>query len=404
MIRFVHTADLHIGRRLSQMSLEEDQAYLLHELVELVQNVQADALIIAGDVFDSPTPSEAALRLWSDFLLDLAHFNICTLVVGGNHDSGARLAYGGLFAAEQGIHIAGELTEEIAHVRVGACTFWLLPFVRPADVRTWAARQEIDAGSVVDYTSAVALLCEYIRAQEAFQQGAQVLIAHQFVTAHGVSPLRSDSEQLSLGTLDNVDVSVFDGFDYVALGHVHRPQRIGRDTVRYAGSPLAYSTSEIGQHKSFAVVDIDEAPDAPDTALDTASSPHVSYELRPVVPLHAFRQERGSLQELLARARTEEAAHLDYIHAVVSDDSALDVVARLRHVWPNLAQVTFDNSITRAANVELGDKNIKEKNVQELFDEFFSAQAGRAMTEDEHALIGAAFEATLGEEATDETA
>lgn len=410
-MRFVHTADLHLGRRLAQMPLEEDLAHVLDELAGVVESEDASALVVAGDVFDSPNPSEAALRQWDAFLRLMAGRGVHTLVVSGNHDSGARLAYGATFAADKRVYIAGELTGEVVHVEVDGATFWLVPFVRPADVRAWAQRLGLDASGVVGYDTALRLVLDHVRGLPEFSRGPNVCVAHQFVTCGGASPERSDSERLSLGTLDNVDFSAFDGFDYVALGHVHRPQRVGRDTCRYAGSPLKLSSSEIVQQKSFAVVDVgapvaQAAPRgkhfAPTPALQpapTASAPGVGVRLRPVRPLHDFRAERGSLDELVARAQAEpEAERLDYVRAIVTDDSALDVVARLRHVWPNLEQVTFDNSITRAAGATTPDAEVTGRSMQELFSQFFSEQAGRQPSEEEAALVREAFDRVMGGE------
>ena len=412
-MRFVHTADLHLGRRLAQMSLEEDLAYVLEELAKVIADEKADALVVAGDVFDSPTPSEAALRQWDAFLRLMSYRGVHTLVVSGNHDSGARLAYGATFAADKNVYIAGELTGEVVRVDVRGVNFWLVPFVRPAEVRAWASDLGIDSSSVVSYDTALRLVLDHVRSLPPFSEGPNVCVAHQFVTNAGVSPERSDSERLSLGTLDNVDVSAFDGFDYVALGHVHRPQRVGRDQVRYAGSPLKLSSSEITQAKSFSVVDIDAEPAekpvlkgkhfAPavreGTSSPVASSAEVQIRTVPVRPLHDFRAERGSVDQLVERGKAEpEERRLDYIRAIVTDDSALDVVSRLRHVWPNLEQVSFDNSITRAAGASTPDEEITGRSMQELFGQFFSEQAGRELSKEEDALAQEAFERAMGED------
>ncbi len=388
-MRFLHTADLHIGRRLAQMSLEEDTQHLLDSLAVAATAHQVDALVIAGDVFDSPTTSEAALLQWENFVRTMAARGIPTLVVSGNHDSGTRLAYGAAFAADKGIHIAGDLRGEIRCVNVGGVNFWLIPFVRPADVRAWGQELGLDVSSVVSYDTALRLVLDHVRGMDQFLHGPNVCVAHQFVTNSGVSPDRSDSERLSLGTLDNVDVSAFQGFEYVALGHVHGPQRVGRDGVRYAGSPLKLSSSEIPQHKSFSLVTMGAVGQEP------------QVELVPVRPLHDFRSVRGSVDQLVAAARLEdEASREDYIRAVVTDDSAMDVVARLRDVWPNLEQVTFDNSITRAAGAHTAaNEEVIGKDMGELFQDFFAEQAGRPLTEEERSLVVAAMERVRSKEA-----
>ena len=383
-MRFVHTSDLHLGRKLAQMSLEPDAEHMLQQLSALVERSGSHALVIAGDVFESPNPPESAVRLWDRFITQMARRHMPVLVVSGNHDSGARLSMGSNLLALSGVHIAGELTGELEPVVVENVNFWLVPFVRPADVRAWAKAQGMDAGSVVNYDTALRLVLDVVRQHDAFAKRPNVCVAHQFVTNAGVSPERSDSEHLSLGTLDNIDYRVFEGFDYVALGHIHRPQRMGRDEVRYAGSPLKLSSSEINQQKSFAVVGIKQVD----------GRTQVKYRLVPMEPLRDFRQERGSVEELVRRGSQEdEAMRQDFVHAVVTDDDPIDVVARLRHVWPNLEQVTFDNAITRAAGIAEAPEEIDlKKGMRELFQEFFEAQAGKPLEDDEQKLVDDAFE------------
>ncbi len=386
-MRFVHTADLHLGRKLSQMSLEKDCRHVLRQLKGLVERSGAQALVVAGDVYDSTNPAEVAVRLWDSFITQMADLGISVLAVSGNHDSGARLAVGSNLIARAGIHIAGELRGKMKPVVVDGVNFWLVPFVRPADVRAWAKEQELDAGSVINYETGVLLVCDYIRSLDEFQKRPNVCVAHQFVTNSGVSPERSDSEHLSLGTLDNVDRSVFDGFDYVALGHVHGPQRVGADTIRYAGSPLKLSSSEVSQHKSFVVVGIKREDGAT----------RVKYRLVPVEPLRDLREERGSVDELVRAAQQEnESKREDFIHAVVTDDDPVDVVARLRRVWPNLEQVSFDNAITRAAGAEqLQDEVDLDTDMGDLFRKFFLAQTGKELAADEAKLVDDALEKVL---------
>lgn len=386
-VRFVHTSDLHLGRRLAQMPLDEDMEHVLGQLERLCERESADALVVAGDVYDSTSPTEAAVRQWDRFITRMADAGIALLVVSGNHDSGPRLGVGSELIARTGVHIAGELDGEVDHVRVGGTTFWLVPFVRPAEVRAWGAGLGLDVASVVNYDTALRLVLDHVRSLSCFREGPNVCVAHQFVTNHGVAPERSDSEHVSLGSLDNVDVSAFEGFDYVALGHIHRPQRVGRDTVRYSGSPLKLSSSEIPQRKSFCVIDVDQ-------------SGSVSGHLEPVEPLHDFRSQRGSVDELVECAKAEdEREREDYIHAIVTDDSALDVVMRLRHVWPNLEQVVFDNSITRAAGAsQLPSEAITGRSMEELFGQFFEEQAGRPLSETERGIARDSLEGAAADE------
>jgi exonuclease SbcD len=247
----------------------------------------------------------------------------------------------------------------------------------------------------LDYDAAVRLVLDSVRERPEYAaSSANVAVAHQFVTASGAAPTRCDSERLSLGTLDNVDVSAFDGFDYVALGHVHGPQRVGRDTVRYAGSPLKYSASEIDQRKSFAVVDV-EPGEVP------------SVELVPMAPLHGFRRERGGFDELLDRGRGEdEATRADFVQAVVTDDEEpVDVAARLRAVWPDLVGVEFDNARTNAAGARsVAEVEATTADVAGLFSDFFDQQVGRAMSDSERQVMRSAMAEDRGEDPHGEVA
>ncbi len=389
-MRFVHTSDLHLGRKLAQMPLLEDTEHVLNQLASLVEQSGSKALVVAGDVYESPNPAEAAVRQWDRFITHMAERHIPVLVVSGNHDSGARLSVGSDLIALSGIHIAGELQGEIEPVIIEDVNFWLIPFVRPADVRAWAAELDLDASSVINYDTALRLVLDYVRGKQEFTQRPNICVAHQFVTNAGVEPERSDSEQLSLGSLDNVDCRAFNGFDYAALGHVHGPQRIGRDEVRYAGSPLKLSSSEINQHKSFVVVGVKEVD----------GEVRVKYRLVAVEPLHDFRMERGSVDELVKRAKQEnQSTSEDYIHAVVTDDDPIDVVARLRRVWPHLEQVAFDNAITRAAGAMQAPGEVDlQKGMNDLFREFYESQTGRPLADDEAKLVDDAFEKVLSRE------
>lgn len=391
-MRFVHTADLHLGRRFAQMSLERDNGHMLSQLEAVVTDSCAQALVVAGDVYDAPNPPETAARLWGRFITRMASMSVTVLVVAGNHDSGARLAVASELVARSGVHIAGELTDDVSPVVVAGVNFWLVPFVRPSDVRAWARSLELDPSPVTSYTTALGFVCDRIRSHPEFQLRPNVCVAHQLVTNGNVAPRRSESEQVSLGTFDGVNRHAFDGFDYVALGHVHDPQPVGTPVIRYAGSPLRLSVSEIGTRKSFVVVGMSDRNRA-----------RVATRFAPVEPLRELREVRGSVEELLDMAEREpEDVRNDFIHAVITDDDPVDVTARLRRAWPNLAQVTFDNAMTRAqgmqptpmtTNVSVNDGD----DMGTLFRTFFEAQMGKPMDDDETRLANDALEAAFTE-------
>lgn len=394
-MRFIHTSDLHLGRRLGSWSLEADQAHMLGQLLAIVEDSAADALVVAGDVYDSPQPSEWAVRLWDNFLTQLAHRGTPVLVVGGNHDSGARLACGSALMAEAGVYVAGELgaSPTPTNVLVEGVRFWLVPFVRPADVRSWAAKtapspqdslsaKKSMPPEISTYTQALSYVLDRARSQSDFGSTTNVCVAHQFVTVGASEPERSDSERLSLGTLDNVDSSAFAGFDYVALGHIHKPQQLGTSCVRYSGTPLKYSASEIGQHKGVIVVELDPTP---------GTRPRV--ERIPIQPLRDFRQVEGTMAELERLCTTEDDTHADdYMRAIVRDDNPLNVMERLRRLWPHMVEVAFDNASTQAQGVDSAGLAVSDmRNKSELFSAFFEAQAGRPLTTLEAEAVARAF-------------
>lgn len=420
-MRFVHTSDPHIGKKLAGISLEGDIASMLSWLEGLIEREGASALVVSGDVFDVPVPPESAVRLWDDFVTRLARCGTQLLVIGGNHDSGTRLGFGSGLAELAGVHVAGEicppsqrqdvpagpdvplpgkvvlLSERDGHEVVdrddpdATCAFWLVPFLRPADVRAWARAAGVELPGPLSYDAAMRLVVQGdadlglvgLRGRpEHAAASHNVLVAHQFVTAGGAEPERSDSERMSLGTLDNVDVSAFEGFDYVALGHIHRPQRVGSDLVRYAGSPLKYSVSEVDCAKSVVVVDVEEG-----------TEPRV--RLVPVEAPHDLRVERGSFADLVERGTAEpDDVRSDYVAAcLVDDDEPLDVAQRLRAVWPNLVGVRFDNARTAAEGIDAGATvEVEASDLPELFSAFFKAQTGCELTGEELSMVTSALE------------
>ena len=385
-MRFVHTADLHLGRKLQQMSLEEDFEHVLVQLYDLVARARADALVVAGDVFDSANPTEGAVRLWDRFITGMAEGGVAVLAIGGGVDAGAHLSAGSDLLARSGIHDAGSLTGKVQVVEVDGVNVWLLPFVKPADVAAWAHDLDIVCPEEMTYDEALGVVCDHIRSRKAFRKRPNVLVAHQLVCAGDKAPIRCDSEQSYFGAdggVENVDVSRFDGFDYVALGHCHVPQSVGRDTCRYAGSPLKLSASEATDEKSFNVVGIKATPDGV----------RIKNKLVEVEPLHDFRCVRGTVSELVEAAEQEgKKRRGDYVSATVTDAEATDAVARLRQVWPNLVQATFEAQATKGAPKEAPSGEIDlDKGVDDLFREFYRRETGRALSSEQETMVADAF-------------
>ena len=354
-MRFLHLADLHIGKRLFEMSLIEDQVYVLEQAISAAVEHQVDAVVIAGDVYDKAIPSAEAMTVFGSFLSKLAAKMIPVLVVSGNHDSPERLDFGSSIMAFGGVHIAGSFSGEIRKVTLsdalGEVDFYLLPFVKPAMVHDYFADQVTDS-----YDAAVRAVISSIPLAASRRS---VLIAHQFVVSGTAEPEVCDSETRTVGMIDQVDASVFSEFDYVALGHIHGQQKIGCDTVRYAGSPLKYSFSECRHRKSMTLVDLGKKGE-------------VDIKLLSFVPLHEMREIYGPLEELISHAEDCE----DYIHATLTDENVLDALGKLRSVYPFVLKLDFDNAATRAVGALTAIETIEDRSPMELFESFYEAQNG----------------------------
>lgn len=400
-MRLLHIADLHIGKRVCEFSMLEDQRHVLSQVIDMLGAHEADALLVAGDLYDKATPSAEAVALVDWFLSEVAETGVPAIVIPGNHDSAERVAYAGAMLARQGIHVAPVYDGTIRPIELadddGPVRIWPIPFVRPATVRHFFPDEDIS-----DYTDALRVVVGSCMLDRSVRN---VAVAHQFVTAGATSPELSDSE-VSVGGLDNVDAGVFSGFDYVALGHIHRPQRIGSDTVRYAGSILKYSFSEALGSKSAVLVelgapgaDVDGAPgadaaeagesDAAGADMARAGEGHasgarVSCELLPLEPLHDLRRIRGPLEALVAPDVVAAADAEDYLQVVLTDENPeVDAMARLRASYPNVMGIEYDNARTRAAGLA-GTEAAPDADASsplELFEEFFERQNGTALSD-----------------------
>lgn len=375
-VKFLHIADLHIGKSLNGLPLIDDQRFALSDVLGSAVRNKVDAVVIAGDLYDKTAPSAEAVALLDWFLTEAVERGLAVLIVPGNHDSTERIAYGSELMRKSGVIIAppydGSVTSYDMEDEHGTVRFWLLPFLKPAIVRPFFPDGEIGQS----YTRAVECA---IGSCDIDLGGRNVLIAHQFVTAGANAPERSDSE-LSVGELDNVDVSLFDGFDYVALGHIHRPQRIGRDEVRYAGSLLKYSFSEIGHEKSAVLVELDEKGD-------------VRCELVPITPLHDVREIKGPIEALASDGVSSLASRTDYLRVILTDEQpAIDALSRIRKTYPNALAIEYDNKRTRhAQRVSEHAPEPELISPMELFERFYEEQNGAKLTERQRSLAQAAF-------------
>lgn len=360
-MKLVHLSDLHIGKRVNEISMIEDQEYILLQILQIIDDEKADAVLIAGDVYDKSIPSAEAVTLFDDFLCRLAKRNVSVLIISGNHDSPERLAFGNRLMENCGIYISPVYDGNIATVTLsdlhGEIDFWLLPFIKPAHVKRYYPDEKIES-----YTDAcrIALSKASIDASK-----RNVLLTHQFVTGAATC----ESEEISVGGSDNVDASVFEAFDYVALGHIHGPQNIGSNRIRYCGTPLKYSLSEAAHHKSITVVNL-------------GPKGELELQLRPLTPKHDLRQIRGTFAELTDKSFYEGTATEDYIYVALTDEEDVpEAVSKLRLIYPNLMHLRYDNTRTRTNQVIDGAEDVQRKSPLELFGELYQLQNNQPMSE-----------------------
>lgn len=396
-MKLLHISDLHIGKRVNEFSMIEDQKYILRQILAIADDQRADAVMIAGDIYDKPVPSAEAVQVFDWFLTELADRGKQVYAVSGNHDSAERIAFGAQLMSGRGVFVSpvyrGDTVMYTMQDSYGELCLYLLPFIRPAVVRhALEGAPEVEGKALPEsYQDAVALAVERMNVDCSKRN---ILIAHQFVTGAG----RCDSEEVSVGGLDNVDADVFDAFDYVALGHIHSPQFLKRETVRYCGTPLKYSFSEAEQEKSVTVVEFREKG-------------NIEISTVPLVPLHDMRKIRGTYLEVTARsfyahADAEEINHQrgtvgaqrisgsfqknadteDYIQITLTDEEDIpDGLQKLRIIYPNLMRLEYDNSRTRQSRFIERAEEIEQKTELELFAEFYELQNNQPMSDEQAA-------------------
>ena len=362
----MHLADLHLGKRVNGFSMMEDQEYILNRILEIMEEEQPDGLLIAGDVYDKTIPPAEAVRRMDDFLTAVAAKHVPVFLISGNHDSAERVAFGHQLMQGSGIWISpvydGTIRHHTLEDRWGEVNIYLVPFLRPSVVRSFFPDAEIG-----DYTDALGTIIEDLQLDTSKRN---VVLAHQFVTAAGALPETCDSEQLSVGGLDRVDGSVFSPFDYTALGHLHGPQRVGSETIRYAGSPLKYSFSELHQKKSVTVVEL-------------RAKGETEIRQIPLQPRREMIELRGTFEEILEEARKKGEPQTDYYHMILTDETdVVDALSRLREYYPNIMLLDYDNRRTRSQKeVEQLDR-VEERTPGELFAALYEQQNGQEMDSD----------------------
>ena len=361
-MKLFHLSDLHIGKRVNEFSMIEDQKYILKRILDLAEEEKPDGIILAGDIYDKQIPSAEAVQVFDEFITRLAGRAIPVFIISGNHDSAERLAFGGRLLNSRGIYLSpvydGSVTKIPLKDQHGTVWIHLLPFIRPSTVRHVF---ENEADLVTDVQTAAETV---IRHMEIDLKDRNILVAHQFVT--GAS--RCESEDVQVGGLDNIDAAVFTPFDYTALGHIHSPQNVGTDRVRYCGTPLKYSFSEVDQEKSITVVELEKKGT-------------VRTSLLPLKPLRDMRKLRGTYLELTDRSFYRDMNREDYIQVTLTDeDDVPDGLQKLRVIYPNIMQLLYDNQRTKTTQEVDAAQAVEKKTEIELFYEFYELQNNQPMT------------------------
>ncbi len=362
-MRFLHLSDLHLGKRVNEFSMLEDQAYILKEILNIIDEQKVEAVLIAGDVYDKVIPSAEAVRLLDDFLTRIAARELPVFLISGNHDSAERVAFGSRLMSSRQIYLSPVFESDVEPItisdRYGEIHIYMLPFVKPSLVKRVYPEEEI-----ITYQDAVNAAVQHMQIDT---DKRNILLAHQFVTGAA----RCDSEELSVGGLDDVDASIFDGFDYVALGHLHGPQKIGKETVRYSGTPLKYSFSEANQKKLVVIVDVEEKG-------------KINIQQIPFLPKHDMQEIRGTYMEVTALDFYKDMKTDDYLHITLTDEEDIpDAIGKLRTIYPNIMKLSYDNLRTRAAVTVRGTAEVEEKSPMELLKEFYELQNNQPMTDEQ---------------------
>ena len=380
-MRFIHLADLHIGKRVNEFSMMGDQKYILRCVLELVDEQKEkgkaiDGVLIAGDVYDKPVPAAEAVQLLDWFLTELVARNLPVYMVSGNHDSGERLSFGAHLLEKSRVFLRSVYDGCLEPIELedsyGKLNLYMLPFVKPAHVR-----KALDDDTITTYQDAVCAVLEHASVRE---EERNILIAHQMVTG----AQRCDSEEISIGGLDNIDADVFDIFDYVALGHLHGPQKVGRDEVRYAGTLLKYSFSECVHKKSVTIVEFCEKG-------------KVSLETIPLVPLRDMRQIEGRYEEVMSKEYYKDSNKEDYLKIVLTDEEEIpDVLGRLRTVYPNIMKLEYNNTRTRSSKSIEQAEITENKQPMDYLEEFYEVQNNQKMSADQQIIVSDLIEKIWG--------
>lgn len=366
-MRFIHLSDLHIGKRVNEFSMLEEQEYILGKILNIIDDENVDCVIIAGDVYDKSVPSAEAVQVFDKFLYNISKRDIKVFVISGNHDSAERIAFGSNIMDKSGVYMSPVYDGNIKSVKLqdkyGNINVFMIPFIKPAHVRRYFENKNIET-----YTDMMRAVIGTIDTD--FKE-RNIIITHQFVTG----ATRCESEEISVGGSDNIDADVFENFDYVALGHIHGPQYISRETIRYCGTPLKYSFSEIRHTKSVTVFDMNEKG-------------NISIKKVPLTPKRDMREIRGNFDDITKKEYYEKINKDDYMHIILTDENDVnDAIGKLRVIYPNIMKLDYENKRTRSEFTLEALEDVKDRNPVDLFSEFYESQNGQTMSDEQREFI-----------------
>ena len=361
-MKLMHLSDLHLGKRVNEFSMLEDQVYIINKIINIIDDKKPDGIILAGDIYDKPIPPAEAVELFDYFLYKLSQRNIKVFIISGNHDSAERIAFGSRLFDKSGIYLSPVYDGKISPIELnddyGKINIYMLPFIKPVHVRRFFPDEEISS-----YTDAVSTVIKNMNMDNDIRN---ILITHQFVTGSS----RTESEDISVGGSDNVDSIVFKDFDYVALGHIHRSQSCGSEYIRYCGTPLKYSFSEANDTKSITLLDINEKG-------------NIKLDFIPLTPLRDMVEIKGTYNDLMLKSFYENTTlQEDYVHITLTDEEDIpDVITKLRVVYKNIMKLDYDNNRTRSISEISLINDMESKSPLELFDIFYESRNGQYLSD-----------------------
>lgn len=375
-MKILHLADLHIGKIIYEQSLLEDQEYMLKQIEKIIEKEKIEAVLISGDIYDRSIPPADAVEVLDKFLNNLIKIlKVKVFIISGNHDSKERLNFGSKIFENDGLYIQTTYNGKIRKVELDEkINIYMLPFIKPIELRQYFENEKIET-----YNDAIKNIIEN---EKLDKTKINILMAHQFVTSGTTNPETCESETINVGGLDNVDASNFSEFDYVALGHIHGPQKIGEEKIRYSGTMLKYSFSEVNHHKSVVIIEIKNGK--------------VYFKLEPLIPLRDMRKIQGPIEELVKKENYEGTNQQDYIKAIITNEEAIyDAIGQIRKIYPNTLSLDILNSKSYNSDMNIENfEKIKEKSEFELFNDFYEFQNSVRLDEEQSEIIKKVIEKT----------